>query len=310
MPDYKRSTKIKILFLTKWYPNRYDPQLGVFIWKHALAVAKYCEVAVLHIFSDERMTGQVYDLVLKREAGFNSVIIYFRKCRSSFDPFNKIINTVRYLRAYSKGLKYIRGNFGEHELTHAYILLRPAILAYWMRMTRRKPFVVSEQWSGFATGRYEEKNWLSNFLTRYIVRKANAITVVSEFLKENMLKNRVRGNFSVIPNVIETPDSPPASVETGKLIVLTVADLVDEIKNVSGTLKAFAAIASKYNNIELHIIGEGKDRKKLEMLAFDLNVLDKIVFFHGLKSNEEVYQSLLKCDFLVMNSYFETFSLI
>lgn len=45
-------------------------------------------------------------------------------------------------------------------------------------------------------------------------------------------------------------------------------------------------------------------------IARGLGVLNTFVIFEGLKSNQEVYSYLLRCDFLVMNSRFETFSLI
>ena len=31
--------RYNILFLTKWYPNKFDPQLGVFVRKHAKAIS-------------------------------------------------------------------------------------------------------------------------------------------------------------------------------------------------------------------------------------------------------------------------------
>src|SRR6185436_18723036 len=53
-----------------------------------------------------------------------------------------------------------------------------------------------------------------------------------------------------------------------------------------------------------------KDENHLKELSKKLDVLDSVIFFHGVKTNEEVFQFLHACDFLVMNSRFETFSLI
>ena len=38
-----------ILFLTKWYPNEEDPQLGVFVQKHAELLAKKHRVVVIYL---------------------------------------------------------------------------------------------------------------------------------------------------------------------------------------------------------------------------------------------------------------------
>ena len=305
-----RPRKLKILFLTKWYPTRYDPQMGVFIRKHASAAAAFCEVAILHVYSDDRILKKKLELIHDDQYNLTSVVVYFRKFNSSFSYANKTINFFRYLRASFTGLRFIRKNFGDHDITHAYILLRPALTAYFIQLFRKKPFVVSEQWSGFATGKYEKKNLFEKLLTRSVVRKAKAITVVSEFLKSHMLRNGLKGNYYVIPNIVEFPDLQIHSNPDPKIKILVVADLVDEIKNVSGILRAVAEIIPANQNLEVHILGEGADRKKLESLASEMNLLNQFVFFHGLKSNEEVYESLLNSNFLVMNSNFETFSLI
>ena len=61
---------------------------------------------------------------------------------------------------------------------------------------------------------------------------------------------------------------------------------------------------------QLTIIGGGRDEMKLKKLATDLNLFNKKIFFEGLKTNKEVYNFLSDCDFLLMNSRHETFSLI
>ena len=302
--------KLKILFITKWYPTRYDPQFGVYIRKHASAIASFCEVAVLYVCSDDQLDKKKYELTRNDQYNLMSVIIYFKKFSSAFPVADKIVNVYRYCRATITGLTYVRKNFGDHDITHAYILLRPAFVAYFIQLFRKKPFVVSEQWSGFATGKYAGKNPLVKLLTRFIVNKAKARTVVSGFLKNHMVQNGLKGNYTIIPNIVELPALRARSQPNSIIKILTVADLVDEIKNISGTLRAMAEIIPAHSNVEFHIIGEGTDRKKLETLASELNLLNQSVFFHGLKSNDEVYEILLNSDFLVMNSNFETFSLI
>ena len=60
----------------------------------------------------------------------------------------------------------------------------------------------------------------------------------------------------------------------------------------------------------LRIVGSGPDENKLKKLAESFHLLDRKIFFEGLKDNAEVYDYLHRCDFLIMNSRFETFSLI
>src|SRR5437588_7996320 len=91
-----QKTKLKILFIAKWYLNRYDPQLAVYIRKHALAAAKFCDVALLHVFSDEQMKEKKYELMTEKENNFITVIVYFRSSRSGFFLYDKVINFIRY----------------------------------------------------------------------------------------------------------------------------------------------------------------------------------------------------------------------
>lgn len=290
--------------------NRRDPQLGVFIRKHASAAALYCDVSLLCVMSDDKQK-KLIEIEEKEEYNIRSFVIYFRKFNSSISLLNTFINFLRYIKANRTGLKEIEKKFGRHDITQAYIMLRPALVAWWLKLTRGIPFVISEQWSGYATGKFSKKNSLSRRMYRYIFRKADSVTAVSEFLKSKMEAAGLINNYSITPNVIEPvarKNSP--LTENGKIKILTVADLVDEIKNISATIRVIAEIAKTNKQIEFHIIGHGKDEMMLRELAGSLKVLNEVVFFHGVKTNEEVFQYLYGSEFLVMNSFFETFSLI
>jgi glycosyltransferase involved in cell wall biosynthesis len=302
--------KIKVLFLARWYPNETNIQLGVFIQKHAAAASKYCDVALLNIVSHDQLKEK-FKISYCENNGIKAVIVYHRKIKSRFFPFNKISAFTRYLSAHRRGMKLIKEKFGKHEITHAYIFIRPVVLAWLMKIFNGKPFVISEQWSGYVSGKFERKNLIEKLLVKYLAAKASAVTTVSNFLRKGMIHNGIKGNFHVIPNVIETDSKPsPKKRSDGRIKILSVADLVDEIKNISGTIKAVAEITKIYSQIRFDIVGGGHDRVKLEQLAEELSVLNKNVFFHGMKTNEEVYQYLHQCDFLIMNSRFETFSSI
>ena len=41
--------KIKVLFISSWFPNRIHPANGDFVERHAQAAALYNEVAVLYV---------------------------------------------------------------------------------------------------------------------------------------------------------------------------------------------------------------------------------------------------------------------
>lgn len=302
--------KLKILFLTRWYPNKTNIQLAVFIQKHAAAAARYCDVALLNIVGTEDQKDD-YEISSANQNGFEEVIVYYRTVKPFFLAIDKARNFFRYLTAHKKGMKLINEKFGDHDITQAYIFMRPVLLAWWIKVIKNIPYVFSEQWSGYVTGQFEKKSFIEKTLARFVAKRASAITVVSEFLKDGMIKNGIKGNYSIIPNVIETnSEADVIKGNDGVIKILSVADLVDEIKNIKGTIKAVAEIVKKYPGIRFDIVGGGHDRDRLEQLAAELSLLNKTIFFHGMKTNREVYQYLHQCDFLIMNSRFETFSSI
>jgi glycosyltransferase involved in cell wall biosynthesis len=96
-------------------------------------------------------------------------------------------------------------------------------------------------------------------------------------------------------------------VNNSKIQILTVADLNDKNKNISGTIKAISEVYLVRHDFEFHIIGGGKDEQKLKSLAENMGLLNKVIFFHGRKSNEEVYDFFKQINFVIINSNVETF---
>src|SRR5437763_12006678 len=105
---------------------------------------------------------------------------------------------------------------------------------------------------------------------KLICKNAEAIIVVSPQLRDDMLKCGLTNYFYIVPNVVEIPNELPEIRKQQKKIFLTVADMDDEKKNISGIICAANAIYSLKNNFEFHIIGGGKDEEKLKSLSGNL----------------------------------------
>jgi glycosyltransferase involved in cell wall biosynthesis len=272
----------RILFISKWYINRRDPQLGVFIRKHAAAAALHCDVALLSIFPDEQQKNKI-EFEGKDEYGIKTLIVYYKKSRWSLS------NGIGYINAIFAGLKRIKQTFGDHDITHAYIMLRPALIAYWLKLTRGKPLVISEQWSGYATGKFSEKSYAEKALYRWVFKKADAVTAVSNFLKEKMIACGLKGDYTITNNIIEIKELSFKAHDG--VSILLVADLVDDIKNVSDVIKVMKEVTEQHPEVKLNIIGHGRDELDLKNLASQLKLLNTIIFFHGVKTNEGWYSN-------------------
>lgn len=298
-----------ILFLTKWYPNKFDPQLGVFVKKHAKAVSELCNVNVLYVCADAALEG-MYETIISNPQGFSEIIVYYKK-NNSF--LKSIINPYRYIKANRIGIQEVQKTLGVIDLIHVNVLNRPGLIALIIKKLKGIPFIITEHWTGYVSGSYEKSGFLKKWLNKLIIKNANVVTTVSESLRKKMLELALNNNYFVVPNVVESID--PTSLFTGqhsqtKIKILTIADLLDSQKNISGIIKSIANISSQNPNIEYHIIGDGPDKSMLSSLADSLQGNTKFIFFHGRQNNEYVYNFLKQIDFVIINSNFETFSVV
>lgn len=66
---------MKVLYLSPWYPHRYDAMSGLFVRKHAEAVARNCEVCVLFLYADDNV--KKYEVIEQVTNGVREIYVYF-----------------------------------------------------------------------------------------------------------------------------------------------------------------------------------------------------------------------------------------
>lgn len=291
-----------ILFLTKWYPNKNDVQLGVFVRKHAMAVSEYCNISVLYVWGDYNLNGPpVFE---ENEHGnFSETIIFYQRNKGLFKLF---INLYLYIKHVFIGYHHIFKKHGKIDLIHVHILIRTGLAALLLKAKYNIPYMITEQWTGYSSGEYLEFPWLRKYLVKTIIKNAEKVTVVSQSLKNSMLNLGLNNNYEIVHNIIEDIDLP-SKLNNEKTKILTVADLNDKNKNISGTIKAISEVYKIKQSFEFHIVGGGKDETLLKKIAEKTGLLNKVIFFHGRKSNEEVYDFFKQIDFVIINSNVETF---
>lgn len=285
-------SKKKILHLAKWYPNQEEPLLGIFVRKHIQSVQKHYNHKVISIYQTDTIHSNIHR-VENQVNNRQEVIFYYKK-----GFFNKV-------KVLCKVWKEIK-RFQPH-LLHAHVMGWTSILAYFFSSTSQIPFLITEHWSGYRNKGYTQVNFVSKILRKISARKAQKICVVSDFLKDDMLKCGLKANYITLGNVV---DGKALDIEKNKAFSFVFAgDLVQETKNVRGILEAFSELLNQHNNIQLDIIGDGKDLKNYKELSNKLNLND-YVHFHGNQSNDYVFKILSQSHVLLLNSYFETFSII
>lgn len=289
--------KIKILHLPKWYPNQDDPQLGIFIKKQILAVSNDCDNVVLSILGSKNINS-IQTIVDKNEELIEIQILY----PSKGNAFKKL---KRYLKALEIGLTKIADLGFYPDIVHGHVNGR--IMWVANKYFKNVPTIISEHWSGYLDGRFNKMaKWKKKLYLKYY-NQSKKVLCVSNHLKDALKKTGVITSIDVIDNVIDV--SPKEIKKEKHFTFLMVNDLVDSIKNISGVLQSFDTFHLTHPNSQLHIIGEGKDRNQLEKLAKELN-LSKSVIFLGRKEQHEVLDYYAKVHCVIVNSNFETYSMV
>jgi len=305
------SKKPKILFLPSWYPNLTNRYTGIFIRRHAVAVSAFNPMAVLFACSNPNLQNKTYQIDINNDTGFLTIIVYYKKVTSNIPLFSGLLKLYRFLIAYHKGYKIILKQFGKPDIVHLNVIFPVGIIALFLNLFYKIPLIVSEQWSGYLPESGKYKLFFQKNITQFVIHKASAITTVSEALKNAMQNHRLKNNYHIVPNVVETMDSSRLkNIENNIVKILVVCDLTNEVKNVSDIIKVAALLAAESIDFTIEIIGDGKDKTMLENLAKEKRILNKNVFFAGEMSNEDIYEKMLCSDFLILNSNYETFSCV
>jgi len=163
---------------------------------------------------------------------------------------------------------------------------------------------------------FEKYFGLRKLIAKYLLPRAKAIRCVSQRLKKQLI-----GEFGVKEErIIVVPIYIDVNIKcqilnvktnSDKFIFLTVGRLVP-VKNIKMQIEAIAEInkksqiANRKSQIELWIVGDGEERKKLEKLCYVLCVTSYVKFFGWQDDLEKFYE---QADAFLLTSNYEGWGL-
>jgi glycosyltransferase involved in cell wall biosynthesis len=285
----------KILHITTWYPNELDPQLGIFIQKHICEGHDFAENVVIVVIASEELREPKFRL--KETNGVKEIIGYYpvRKGKkwSNFKNYNHILTKI---------FQHFLSLEFKPDFVHCHVADKSLKIAN--KFFGDTPTLLTEHWSGYLDGRYDALSSGQKKARLKLVNKCIQVTCVSEHLKTSLVASGITVPISVIPNIITNYSLKDRLNPQMKFLV--VADLVDSVKNISGIIHSFIAFNKENSDSTLTIIGDGVDRKMLGKLAEN----NDNIKFEGRYNNKEVLKALPQFDCLIVNSNFETFSMV
>jgi glycosyltransferase involved in cell wall biosynthesis len=292
---------LKILFLSYWYPSKRNPLKGVFIKKHAHAIAAAGnKVHVLSLVierTDDLFKKEI--ITDKDEKGIDHTQIAIG---SKYYKLFHLLLFYQY-RLLKKEAKRINASF-QPQLIHSNVLYPAVILGYKLSTLFNLPHVITEHWS-------KVNKFMSKSLYAGIGKKAYAqaknITVVSNFLKENILSYINAANTIVVPNVVNTElFCLKEKAENKDSLTFTCVAHWSAPKRPDLIFYALNKFANQCNKkLILNVIGEGKLIQELKPMIwmFKVNYL-------GNQPPAELATTLQGSDYFLHASEIETFSIV
>lgn len=296
---------MKVLFLSAWYPHRYDAMAGLFVRKHALAVSQYAEVCVLYMQPDENISE--IEVTEETVGNVHEVVVYHPFCPNAL--LKKVSKAVGFCRAFAQGFEAVKQHYGLPDVTHVNVLTRCGVLAWWLEKKYHIPYVVTEHWSRYLPQNFSYTGFLRKALTKRVLSKAHAVMPVCENLAKAMQRCGLQhGNYQVVPNVVDDcffQTTHRVHVAGERFTLLHVSCFDEKSKNVLGTLRAFRQLIEVRKDVTFQMVGTGTGFEAARDLAEQLMFPADTISFTGELPPEEVCKAMSQADALVLFSNYE-----
>ncbi|MFO8054966.1 MAG: glycosyltransferase [Bacteroidales bacterium] len=305
--------KPRVLFLSRWYPGRYDSMLGLFVQRHAEVMASAYQVTVISLHGSEGKANPLFGLyVTFHKEEVLEIRVYYRKKAGGIPFLNPVINTWRYAWAFLKAWKHYRRLHGLPCLIHVNVLTRNALIAFLLKCRYGIPYIITEHWSRYLPESFAFKGVIRRWISRKTVKKAMAVSAVSRRLKKAMQNAGLEHKcFKLVYNYIDTVffQPVPKDKQNAKVNFLHVSCFDERSKNISGIIQVAARLLREGYDFTLTMTGNDPDfdiagiYKKYEVTSHNL-------VFKGVLEGEELAGAFREADYLVLFSNYETFGIV
>lgn len=284
------TNKLHVLFLCGWYPSRVLPNNGDFIQRHAEAVNTKHTVSVLHIITDPNLKTSI-------ETSFEVVnnvqthIAYIKPAKNNFKKAS----------LFYKAFKLLLNKIDFFDLVHVNKLYPFGVLALFLKFFYKKPFIVTEHWTGYHSPDKYDIAFTEVKLSKLIAKSASFICPVSNDLKNSMLALKLHGEYTIVPNVVNTDNFTTTEKKMNAFKVLHISNMLDKHKNVSGIISTFNLFLKHLPHAELILVGEKSIQYKT--LTDTLNLSDSVTFIPHIPHKDVIKEMQNAHVFVLFSNY-------
>ncbi|MGB4654369.1 MAG: glycosyltransferase [Bacteroidales bacterium] len=306
-----KNKDLHILFLTRWYPHKFDSMFGLFVQRHAEVACQIGNVSVIYLH--ELKDGQKkWTVTNDIENNCHVVRVYYPDVEG-VKLLCLPIKAYRFIKAFRMAYRLVVKNIGKPTLTHVNILTRMGILAECLRIFKNIPYVITEHWSRYLPITNTYKGFFRKIATKRVVKKTSAVSTVSKNLENAMKSHKLlNDNYFLLPNVVDFDlfALRHSNEKSDVFRFLHVSCFEDRSKNISGLLKATLKLSEEVSNFELVLVGDGVDFEVIKQQAATMPFKAGTIKFTGLLEGKDLVEEFQKSNALILFSNYENMPVV
>ncbi len=293
--------RLNVLFLSSWYPCRNDLYNGNFVARHAAAVSKYANVYVIHACSEKNI--KTTEIKIAQEEAVQTIRIYYPKIKNRIPIISQFYKYLKVRKLYLKAFLNLKKEIGKIDIIHANVIFPIGLIAQYFNKKFNIPFVITEHWTGYLPANHKKISFISLKQAQKIAAKASYILPVSYNLKKSMQKLKIKGNYKVVANVVDTDLFSLKEPIHKPIRFIHVSTLNDAHKNISGILRVIKCLSGKRADFQIVIVGDGNTEPYIEY-AKKLNIPNEIIQIKGAQPIKDIAAFMRQSDvFLLFSNY-------
>ena len=305
-----QNNNLHILISTAWYKDEQYPNAGSFVEEQArMYLKKGHKVTVLHPF----LMGRFFDkswkkkaiLSVKNDVGINTI-------RVGIPPVLPKAKKLTYKKLTKKCIDlfddYISKE-GVPDIIHSHSFFMGGLIGYELSNKYNIPLFHTEHASSLITKTQEYNNTDKSWVKRGFIH-AKKVFFVSSFSKEKTLNtlNVESNNVDILPNMVDSYFFEEKLNNNNNKFNYLIIGNFDDNKNQTLAIESFAKTVKEFPDSTLTVIGKGKHKNELLLLANKLNIQDKINWKQDL-TRQEVKTNIVNTNVMLSCSKIETFGL-
>ena len=311
---------MRILVIAQWYPTQNTPTSGIFVHELVKETVKQgMEVKVLSGFS-HRINFKENDKVLsglfEYKKSLNSLeweeyegISCFRFPFITGVPYAWCPITYRY--SVMRVINSIRKVY-PFDLVHAHTAFLDGTAAVAIKKKYNVPVFLTEHTGPFSL---YTNTFLKRWQTERMFNNADKVFAVSTSLKQHIVSQihfkRGESAITVVGNGVDVDffkQNKPLLDKKSSIQALWVGHYMPQ-KRIDRLIDAFAIAYKKQPRLRLHLLGSGPLEKTIREQIHKYNLMS-IITMTPATTRAGVVEALNGCDFVVVSSEIETFSVI